>query len=141
MMVFTVGTMAGSGVVLWRGGVRRKGRAFLLALFTVATSLVALAFRLPFWAFLTGLCTWGIGHSFFLNTSRTLFQEMAPANRRARVLSVHALGLLGMAPFSNLGAGMLAGLVGAPEAFAIAGGAMIILTALAWVFTPLVDLE
>jgi predicted MFS family arabinose efflux permease len=141
MMVFTVGTMVGSGVVLWRGGVRRKGRAFLLALFTVATSLVALAFRPPFGGFLALLCTWGIGHSFFLNTSRTLFQEMAPASRRARVLSVHALGLLGMAPFSNLGAGLLAGLVGAPVACALAGGAMIVLTALAWVFTRVADLE
>jgi hypothetical protein len=66
---------------------------------------------------------------------------MATASRRARVLSVHALGLLGMAPFSNLGAGLVAGLVGAPVACALAGGAMVVPTALAWVFTGVADLE
>ena len=70
-----------------------------------------------------------------------IFQEMAPASHRARVLSVHALGLLGMAPLSNLGAGLVAGLVGAPVACALAGGAMIVLTTLAWVFTRVADLE
>jgi MFS family permease len=141
MMVFTFGTMAGSVFVLWRGGVHRRGRAFLLALLAVAAVLVALALQPPFGGFLALLFTWGVGHSFFLNTSRTLFQEMAPASHRARVLSVHALGLLGMAPFSNLGAGLLAGLVGPLAGCAIAGGTMIVLTALAWTFTRLAHLE
>ena len=141
MMVFTLGTMAGSSFVLWRGGVRRKGRVFLLALLTVASSLVAVAFRPPFAGFLALLFAWGVGHSFFLNTSRTLFQEAAPESHRARVLSVHALGLLGMAPLSNLGAGLLAGLVGPLVGCAVAGVAMIVLTALAWLFTRLAHQE
>jgi MFS family permease len=141
MMALTIGTMVGSSFVLWRGGVRHKGRAFLLALFTVASSLLALALRPPFAGFVALLFTWGIGHSFFFNTSRTLFQEMAPASHRARVLSVHSLGLLGMAPLSNVGAGLVAGLVGAPAACAFAGSTMIVLTALAWVFTRVAHLE
>jgi MFS family permease len=141
MMALTIGTMAGSIFVLWRGGVPHKGYAFLLALCTVASSLLALALRPPFAGFLALLFTWGIGHSFFFNTSRTLFQESAPASHRARVLSVHSLGLLGMAPLSNLGAGVVAGLVGAPVACALAGGTMLVLTALAWLFTRVTDLE
>jgi MFS family permease len=141
MMALTIGTMVGSIFVLWRGGVRHKGRAFLLALFTVAFSLLGLALRPPFTGFLALLLAWGIGHSFFFNTSRTLFQESAPASHRARVLSVHSLGLLGMAPLSNLGAGLVAGLVGAPLTCALAGGTMIVLTGLAWTFTRVARLE
>jgi hypothetical protein len=140
MMVFTVGTMAGSTFVLWRG-VRHRGRAFLVALLAVASVLVALALRPPFGGFLALLFVWGVGHSFFINTSRTLFQETAPQSHRARVLSVHALGLLGMAPLSNLGAGLLAGLVGPLAGCAVAGGTMILLTALAWGFTRVADLQ
>jgi MFS family permease len=141
MMVFTIGTMAGSSFVLWRGGVRRRGRAFLIALIAVASSLIAIALRPPFTGFLALLFAWGVGHSFFLNTSRTLFQEMAPASHRARVLSVHALGLLGMAPLSNLVAGLVAGLVGPLVGCALAGSTMIVLAALAWTFTRVARLE
>ncbi len=135
MVGFTLGTITGSGIVLLRGGVRRKGRAFLLALFTVASALAALALRPPFPGFVALLFVWGVGHSFFFNTSRTLFQEGAPASHRARVLSIHALGLLGMAPISNLAAGLLAARLGAAGGCAIAGITMIVLTALAWRFT------
>lgn len=141
MTVFTLGTMAGSCAVLWRGGIRHRGRVFLLALFTVASSLAALALNPPFAGFCVLLFAWGIGHSFFINTSRALFQEAAPVSHRARVLSVHALGLLGMAPVSNLGAGIVAELVGPLPACVLAGGSMIVLTALAWGFTRLRHLE
>ena len=40
MTSLTVGSIVGSIVILGRGGVRRKGRAFLLALLTVAFCLV-----------------------------------------------------------------------------------------------------
>ena len=141
MMVLTIGTMAGSSFILWRGGLRRKGRVFLLALLTVASALVGLAFHPPFAGFLALLFAWGVGHSFFFNTSRTLFQETAPESHRARVLSVHSVGLLGMAPLSSLGAGFFAGRVGPLVCCAVAGGAMIVLTALAWIFTRVAHLE
>lgn len=141
MMSLTLGTIAGSIVVLLRGGIRRKGRAFLLALFGVASCLVALSARPPFWGFAGILFVWGICHSFFFNTSRTLFQLAAPPSHRARVLSIHSLGLLGMAPFSNIGAGFLATAVGPLTGCGIAGSAMILLTALAWSFTAVRHLE
>jgi len=141
MLMLTLGTMAGSVFVLWRGGVRRKGRAFLVALFCIASALIAIALRPPFAGFLALLFAWGVGHSFFLNTSRTLFQEAAPESHRARVLSIHALGLLGMAPLSNFAAGFLAVLVGAAPGCALAGGIMIVLTALAGTFTRVAELE
>jgi hypothetical protein len=46
-----------------------------------------------------------------------------------------------MAPVSNLGAGIVAELVGPLPACVLAGGSMIVLTALAWGFTRLRHLE
>jgi predicted MFS family arabinose efflux permease len=135
MTSLTVGSIVGSILILRRGGVRRKGRAFLLALLTVALCLIAIALGPPYWAFVTFLFFWGVGHGFFLNTSRTLFQSAAPASHRARVLSVHSLGLLGMSPVSQLGTGLIAGAIGPLAGCGLAGGAMIVITGLAWSFT------
>ena len=95
MMVLPLGTIAGSLGVLLRGGVRRKGLVFLIALLGVSGCLLAIAARPPFPALLAAIFGWGIFHSLFFNTSRTLFQEGAPPALRARVLSIHALAIPG----------------------------------------------
>lgn len=132
MMALPIGTITGSSVVLLRRGIRRRGRVFLLALMGVALCLVALAAQPPLWGFMLVVFAWGVCHSLFFNTSRTLFQEAAPSSHRARVLSIHSLGLLGMAPISNLAAGFLGRLVGPGAACALAGGAMVLIVAAAW---------
>lgn len=139
--MLTLGTIGGSAALLLRGGIRRRGRAFLLALLGVALCLVGISLAVPFPAFVAILFVWGVCHSIFFNTSRTLFQESASPTHRARVLSVHSLGLLGMAPLSNLAAGIVAGLLGPLAGCALAGGAMIVLTSNAWARTPIRRLE
>lgn len=107
----------------------------------VACSLLGIAAAPPFPAFLVLVFAWGVSHAVFFNTSRTLFQEAASPTRRGRVLSVHSLGLLGMAPVSNLLAGILAGAVGPLASCALAGGAMLALPVLVWATTPIASLE
>jgi len=141
MMTLTLGTIAGSGLLLWRGGVRRKGRAFLLALMGVASCLLGIAAAPPFAVFTALVFAWGVFHAVFFNTSRTLFQQDASPARRGRVLSVHSLGLLGMAPVSNLLSGLLGNTVGPLVACALAGAAMLALPLLAWATTPVASLE
>jgi MFS family permease len=141
MMMLTLGTITGSGFLLWRGGVQYKGRAFLLALMGVAACLIGIAAAPPFAVFTTLVFAWGVCHAFFFNTSRTLFQQAAPPDRRGRVLSVHSLGLLGMAPVSNLLSGLLANAVGPLATCALAGVAMLALPLLAWATTPVASLE
>ena len=135
MMTLPLGTIAGSLAVLLRGGVRRKGLTFLIALLGVSGCLVAISVRPAFWGLVAAIFGWGVFHSFFFNTSRALFQEAAPPALRARVLSVHSLAFFGMAPMSHLGAGLLAGAVGAATACAVAGTAMIAATGWALVAT------
>lgn len=141
MMTLTLGTIAGSSTLLLLGGVRRKGRAFLLALMGVASCLLGIATAPPFPGFLALVFAWGICHAVFFNTSRTLFQEAASTERRGRVLSVHSLGLLGMAPVSNLLAGLLASAIGPLATCTIAGVAMLALPAVAWATSPVASLE
>ena len=140
-MVLPLGTIAGSLGVLLRGGVRRKGLSFLVALVGVALCLLAIAARPPFWGFLCVIFLWGVFHSLFFNTSRALFQELASGVHRARILAVHSLGLMGMAPLSNLGAGLLANAVGPVAGCLVAGAAMLGVVGLALVATPVRRLE
>ncbi len=136
MMVLPIGTIAGSLVVLLRGGVRRKGGVFLIALLGISLCLLVIALRPPFVWLLAVIFVWGIFHSLFFNTSRTLFQESAPPLLRARVLSIHTLGFLGMAPLSHLGAGLLAKAIGPQAGCAVAAAAMLLATSWAFVATP-----
>lgn len=130
-MALPLGSIAGSLAMLARGGVRRKGPAFLAALAGVSCCLFAFAAEPPFWIFLGVIFVWGVFHSVFFNTSRALFQGLASGVHRGRILSIHSLGLLGMAPISNLGAGFLADAVGAHTSCILAGGAMLVAVAVA----------
>jgi hypothetical protein len=138
MAALTVGTMAGSGWILWRGGPRHPLHGFRNALIGVSLCLLAIALAPPFPVFVALVLAWGWCHAIFFNTSRTLFQEQAPAAQLSRVLSVHALGSFGMAPLSNLGAGFLGGLLGPPAACAVSGAAMLVVIAVGrrWLTTP-----
>jgi predicted MFS family arabinose efflux permease len=136
LMALPLGTIAGSLAVLLRGGVRRRGLVFLIALFGVSGCLLVIAARPPFPVLLAAIFAWGIFHSLFFNTSRALFQEFAPPAIRARVLSVHAVGFLGMAPISHLGSGLLADAVGPLAGCAFSAVAMILATGWALFATP-----
>ena len=102
---------------------------------------MTLRFGLPFRACVVVYFFWGIGHSVFFNTSRTLFQQAAPPTHRARVLSVHSVGFFGMSPISNVVAGLMASAIGALNTCALAGGIMIVVVGATWVLTDVRRLE
>jgi MFS family permease len=102
---FPIGTIAGSALILWRGGIRRKGAAQLIALAAGALCLGALGLGLPFWGALIATVAFGVGGAFFMNAGRALFQEHATSANRGRVLSVYTLTFMGAS-----------GVIGAPLA-------------------------
>ncbi len=130
MMMFPLGTIAGSVALLARGAPGHRGRALLAGLACGAGSLGLISSSPPFPVFLLAILGWGLAGSLFLNMSRTLFQEAVPERQRGRVLAVYFLALLGMAPVSNVLAGVLAGAVGAPRVCAGAGASMLAVVAL-----------
>jgi MFS family permease len=109
--LFPLGTITGS-LVLRRVGLRRKGRAMLLALFAASILQASLGSGLPFWAFALATYGWGLGGSVFINASRTIFQERAPAAYRGRVLAAYQLGFTGGGPIGAFASGLAVSVVG-----------------------------
>ncbi|MDJ0865497.1 MAG: MFS transporter [Myxococcota bacterium] len=129
MMLFPIGTIAGSVALRTRGGVRRKGLASLGALAVGAVALAAIGLGLPFWGFVAATFFWGLAGSVFINCSRTLYQEAAPSTQRGRVLSVYQIGFLGMAPVGAVAAGLVASEIGPLGALASFAAAMLTIVA------------
>jgi MFS family permease len=133
---FPLGTITGSLAILLRGGVRRKGAAQLLSLCAGSLCLGAVSLGLPFAGALAAIALWGVGASVFMNAGRTVFQERATESNRARVLSVYTLGFMGSAGLVGAPlAGALVELVGPLRTCLIDACAMLVVVALATLFT------
>jgi MFS family permease len=127
LAMFPLGTIVGSFVLLALGGVRRKGRALILALASAACVLLVASRGLPFAGLVALTLAWGFAGSVFMNMGRALFQERAPTETRARVLSVNQLGFMAMSPLGMLSAGFVSGAFGPLAALAVNGAAMLAL--------------
>jgi hypothetical protein len=125
LMLFPVGTIAGSLFIRSRGGIQRKGRAALIALAFGSANLALVGAGLPFAGLLLATLAWGLGGSVFINCSRTLFQEAAPEAERARVLSIYQLGFMGGAPLGTSLAGFASGPLGLHGTLVAASGVML----------------
>jgi len=133
---FPVGTIAGSALILLRGGVRRKGMAQLLALASGALCLGSLGLGLPFWGALIATTIFGVGGAFFMNAGRTLFQEHTEAESRGRVLSVYTLTLMGASGILGAPlAGWLQAQLGSLATCAVCAGGMLVVVAMIAVAT------
>jgi MFS family permease len=135
LMVFPVGTIVGSLAIRARGGIRRKGAAALIALALGALNLGLIGQGLPFPGMLAAALAWGLCGAFFINCSRTLYQEAAPPAERARVLSTYQLGFVGAGPVGAALAGFLAGQIGLLATLQAAAGAMLCVVAVIAAFT------
>ena len=124
--LFPLGTITGS-LVLRRLGLRRKGRALLMALFAAALFQACLGSGLPFWAFGIATYAWGLGGSVFINGSRTIFQEHAPPAYRGRVLAAYQLGFMGGGPIGAFASGFAIPVVGLGGTFMVGAFLMTLL--------------
>jgi MFS family permease len=141
MMMFPLGTIAASGVLLLREQISGRGRAHLLGQLGGGLCLVGLGSAPPFPVVLALTFAWGLCGGVFLNMGRTLFQEATPESHRGRALSVYTLGLMGMAPLGTQTAGWVGDAVGAAGGCTLAGLAMTALIAASWVLTPVRHFE
>jgi hypothetical protein len=84
---------------------------------------------------------WGLGGSVFINCSRTLFQQAAPAAERARVLSVYQLGFMGGAPIGTALWGFASGPLGLRGTLLLSAGVMLTAVTSLALFTRLREME
>jgi MFS family permease len=111
-LCFWVGSMASAMILMRRGAPRRKGRAYLLALASGALVLLICTIPMPLWALCAANFAWGLGGGVAMTLSRGLVQEHAPADKRARVLSIFTLGMMGGGPLGAVAYGVLAHEIG-----------------------------
>jgi len=141
MLMFPIGTILGSFVLLARGGIRRKGRALVLSLGVAATSVIGCGLDLPFPAVVAAAGVWGLAGAVFLNMGRTLFQQRAPEAERGRVLAVNQLGFMAAGPVGALLSGFVAGELGPRAALLGFGASMLALVAIVTLATDVSRME
>ena len=103
------GTVVTTSVLVWRGGIRRQGRALIVASFLSCLVLLVLSRGLPYPLFFTATFLWGICGGVSMTMSRTIVQEASPPEYLARIMSVFSLGLMGGMPLGSLMMGYLIG--------------------------------
>jgi MFS family permease len=64
---------------------------------------------------------WGVGGGLFINLNQTLIQTHTPDEVMGRVMALHTLAMVGLAPMGSLAGGFVAGAIGAPATVALAG--------------------
>ncbi len=141
LTLFPVGAIAGSLALRALGEIRLKVRAVMIALLagSVVLAVIGTGPSWPWYLLLT-LC-WGLAGSVFINLSRSVFQEQASSENRARVLAVYQLGIMAGGPIGSLISGFASGSVGPHATLFIASGAMIAVVAATWLFTRSAAIE
>lgn len=119
------------------GFVARAGRALVSAqaLGSVVLLSTGLVDNLPLFMFLVFL--WGVCGGIAMPMSRTLMQQLAPPDQRARVMSFYAFSFMGAGPLGTLFCGYLADLFGPQQAIVISAGCMLLVLAIISLFSPL----
>jgi len=141
MMMFPLGTIAGSILLRRMGGLRRKGVAALRAQAMGSCVMASIGFGMPFWGLVVTTFLWGLNAAIFINCTRTISQEAAQPESRARVLSIHQLGFMGTTPVGAVLAGVVSGRVGPLTTLWIFAAGMLTVVAATTLLTDTAKIE
>src|SRR5258706_4237603 len=128
-LCFWTGSMLSATLLMRLGHVKRKGVVYLSALAAGACVLMLCALPVPLWLLCAFNFAWGMGGGVAMTLSRGLVQEYAPPDKRARVLSIFTLGLMGGAPVGAVAYGFLAHAIGPRTAILIPSVGMLTIVA------------
>lgn len=117
-------------IMLRVGYVRMPGRALLTFQGLGAVALFMSGFMESFPLFVGAIFCWGLCGGIAMPMSRTLMQEVAPPEQRARVMSFYAFSFMGAGPLGTLFCGYLAAIYGPQQAIIICGIAMLVVVVL-----------
>lgn len=116
-----VGMMLTSVFLLAVGGVRRKGKVFLVSMVLGTSVQVLMGLAPSYWLLALLLLCWGGTGGWYLNLNQTLIQSATPGEMMGRVMSLHTLCQVGLAPLGSLAAGLIATGVGAQATMSLFG--------------------
>jgi MFS family permease len=104
----------------------RKGLWFMGGLCTGASVQIFIGPATSYWYLALVLFAWGLTGGFYLNLNQTLIQHNTPAAVMGRIMSVHSLLMVGVAPMGALIVGYTARqLDSLPETISITGALML----------------
>jgi MFS family permease len=114
-----IGALIGAMSLAVRSGTKGLGKLVAYTAAGFGASLILFSASRSFW--LSALFLVPVGFSFMVQmaATNTLIQTMVPDHLRGRVMAVHIMMFMGMAPFGSFFAGALAEKVGAPLAVSI----------------------
>ena len=126
MIANALGLVTSILLLLLGGGLRRQGRALLLAHFLGCIFLAAAGLDFGFWAAIACIYLWGACGGVAMSMSRTIMQEAAPDGQRGRVMAFFSFSFMGAGPLGALIAGYLVGWVGPPIALFISSAMLMV---------------
>ena len=133
----SLGLVVSIVALLRLGFVARAGQALVLAqaIGSVVLLTTGLVDNLLLFMFLVFM--WGVCGGIAMPMSRTLMQQLAPPDQRARVMSFYAFSFMGAGPLGTLICGYLADLFGPQQAIVISAMCMLLVLAVISLFSPL----
>jgi MFS family permease len=127
-----LGALVAALTLASRDSVRGLGRVIARATVLFGSSLVAFALSRNLWLSCAMLVATGFGVMMITASINTVLQTLVSDAMRGRIMSLYAMGFVGMTPIGSLAGGALAGRIGAPLTLVLGGAGCIALAAWFW---------
>lgn len=116
-----VGALIGGIYLSTRKSVLGLGKIIAFAPAMCGVGIIVFASSRTLWVSMLMLLVVGLGSILQISSSNTVIQTIVDDDKRGRVMSLFTMSFLGMFPFGNLIAGILAERIGAPYTLTIGG--------------------
>lgn len=111
-------------VLLRFGGLRRQGRALIMAHGIGSAALASAGLGLGFMPVVACVFAWGTCGGVAMTMARTIMQEQAPEGQRGRMMAFFSFSFMGSGPIGAIFSGFLVGQVGPEIALMISSALM-----------------
>jgi MFS family permease len=123
------------------GDIHRQGRALLLAQGIGACALASAGSGLGLYALIFSVFCWGLCGGIAMTMSRTIMQEQAPEDQRARMMAFYAFSFMGSGPVGAVLSGYLVEWFGPVTALTISSVMMLLVVTLVGLSSQLWNLD
>ena len=120
-VLFSLGMLAGSGILALWGGFRNRMHTMLLSTFIMALCTLGLGFAPHFWIYLGIMGVFGIGLAFYNTPSTVILQEHVEEEFLGRIFSIFTMLFTSLMPLSMLLFGPLAEVVSIERLLLVTG--------------------
>jgi len=121
MAAIGTGAFVGAAILARRKSVRGLENLIITASVIFAAGIIGFSFSTNLWLSLCLIVLPGFGVMVQMASVNIILQTIVDDDKRGRVLSLHTMSFIGMVPFGNLLAGIVAEHIGAPKTLLFSG--------------------